>query len=107
MAQHNDDSTATADDRLQTTRLPVPEMNCPWNSRRIAEFLQRIDGVVETAVESRSESVIVKYDPAHTSEATISAAVENQSSGRSHKSTQQQSSHRTGGCGCQCPGGMR
>ncbi len=103
MAHHDDDSTATADDRVQTARLPVADMNCPWNSRRIATFLRRLDGVVETAAESRSGTVIVKYDTAHTSEAAINAAVERQSSGRSHESTPR----RTGGCGCQCPGGMR
>jgi len=102
MMRDSDDANPSAKDRLQTTRLPTPRMNCPWKARRIADYLQRVEGVGETSLKPRSDKVIVKYDPARTSEAAITAAVESPASETSRNRTRSRSGGRSSGCQCRC-----
>jgi len=102
MTRDRDDRNASTEERLQTTRLQTPRMNCPWNARRIADYLQRVEGVVETLLKPRSEIVIVKYDPTRTSEAAITAAVESPPSETARDSTRSRSGRRSSGCQCRC-----
>lgn len=102
MTRDKDDANASADGQLQTTRLPIPEMNCPWNARRIANSLQRVDGVFETSLQPRPGTVVVRYDPTRMSEAAITAAVESPTSTVDQGTTHSRSGHRSGGCQCRC-----
>lgn len=104
MTRDSNDANPSADDRLQTMRLPTPRMNCPWKARRIADYLQGVEGVVETSLKPRSDTVIVTYDSARTSEAAITAAVESPTSGTVQNSTRSRSGRRSGGCRCRCRG---
>lgn len=103
MSQDNNGSTANGDDQLQTTRLQLSRLNCPWNAGRIADSLQRADGVIQTTL-TRSNSVEVTYDPDRTSEATITAAVERPAATFGGGSTSSRVSGRSGGCQCRCGG---
>lgn len=107
MTDDSNDSTASAD-RQKTTRLPIPRMNCPWAARRIAEYLQGVDGVVETYLEPRSDTVVVRYGPALTSEAAITAAAESPKPGSTggRKQTRTHATRHSGGCRC-CGGSRR
>ena len=104
MTRDSDDTNAKAstDERLQTTRLHTPRMNCPWNARRIADYLQGVEGVAETFLKPGSDVVIVKYDPTRTSEAAITGAVERQPSETARDSTRSRSGRRSSGCQCRC-----
>lgn len=108
MTRDTDDANAStgADDRLETTRLAMPQLNCPWNARRTADHLQRVPGVVEASL-PRSDTVVVRYDPTRTSEAAITDAVERPGSGGGRKSTPDgresvRSRRRSSGCQCGC-----
>lgn len=107
MTDDRDDESAS-EGRQRTTRLPIPRMNCPWAARRIAGYLQGVEGVVETYIESQSDTVVVRYDPALTSEAAITAAAESPGPGSrgGRKQTRTHSTRHSGGCQC-CGGGRR
>lgn len=100
MTRESDDSTASVDERLNTARLYLPETNCPWNARRISDHLRRFDGVVETSVVPRSDTLVVRYDPTRTSEAAITAAVETPRHKISQGSSRTRANHRSCACGC-------
>jgi len=77
-------------------------MNCRWNARRIADYLQSVESVVETFLKPRSDIVVVKYDPTRTSETAITDSVERQSSETARDSTRSWSGHRSNRCQCGC-----
>lgn len=79
-------------------------MNCPWNARRSADHLQRLDGVVETSI-PRSDTVVVRDDPTRTSEAAITDAVEQPEAEVGRESSRTRSTRKSDGCRCGC--GMR
>lgn len=104
MTRNSDDANPSASDELQTTELPVSEMNCPWNARRIADSLQSVDGIVKASVKPRSNRVLVTYDPARRSEAAITAIAERQTLGPSRDVPSSRSRRKSGGCQCRCRG---
>jgi len=77
-------------------------MNCPWNAGQIAESLQRVEGVVETSIEPRSDAVVVRYEPARNSEAAITARVEQMAGGGSRDAPRSRSGRQSSGCHCCC-----
>lgn len=104
MTRNGDDATPSASDELQTTELPVPKMDCPWNARRIADSLQGVDGIAEASVKPRSNTVLVTYDSARRSEAAITAIAERRTPGPSRGVPNSRSRRKSGGCQCRCRG---
>lgn len=98
---------ATASTELKTIRLPIPKVHCPWTAERVAETLQRAEGVVETALESRADTVVARYDQTSISEAAVTAAAERPASGGVRTSTHSHTDRRSSGCRCGCRDGSR
>jgi len=102
MTRDKDDASASVEDRLSTARLPISRMNCSWNAGRIAEYLKRVEGVVEASLEPRSDTVVVRYDPARTSEPAITAAVAQMDISGGRDAPRSRSGQGSSGCHCCC-----
>jgi copper chaperone CopZ len=102
MTRDNVDANASTDDRLSTARLPIARLNCSWHAGRIAEYLERVEGVVEASLEPRSDTVVVRYDPARTSETAITAAIEQMDAGGGRDAPRSRSGRGSSGCHCGC-----
>jgi Cd2+/Zn2+-exporting ATPase len=63
--------------RELTARLAVPEMDCPSCAQKVDKSLERVDGVVEVALQPTTGTATVTYDPDRTTEADVVRAVEN------------------------------
>ena len=74
MTQNSDNSSAN--ERLQTIRLSVPEMDCPSCAGKVDKSLQRLDGVIETELQPTTGTATVTYDAETVSGDTVVAAVE-------------------------------
>ncbi|MFW5918451.1 MAG: heavy metal translocating P-type ATPase, partial [Haloferacaceae archaeon] len=59
-----------------TTRLPIPEMDCPTCVGKVDRSLERIEGVVDVTLQSTTGMATVQYDPTLTSVPEIVAAIE-------------------------------
>jgi Cd2+/Zn2+-exporting ATPase len=59
-----------------TVRLVVPEMDCPSCAGKVDKSLERVDGILETALQPTTGSATVTYDPTRASESAIIEAVE-------------------------------
>ena len=59
-----------------SARFAVPEMDCPSCAQKVDKSLQRVDGVVETALQPTTGTATVTYDPERTAEAEVVAAIE-------------------------------
>jgi len=74
-----DDATERAggggDREEVTVRLAVPEMDCPSCAGKVDSSLDRVDGVLDTALQPMTGTAIVTYDPDRTSEADVVAAI--------------------------------
>jgi Cd2+/Zn2+-exporting ATPase len=76
----DDASAARADGDERTrelsVRLTVPEMDCPSCAQKVDRSLQRVDGVVDVALQPTTGTAAVTFDAARVTEAEVVAAVE-------------------------------
>lgn len=59
-----------------TVTLQVKGMDCDNCEQRLGTALQRLDGVREARADHRSGEVVVRFDPAVTSQQAVSERVE-------------------------------
>ncbi|MEF8976183.1 MAG: cation-translocating P-type ATPase [Halapricum sp.] len=71
-----DDSPEDGTQEL-TAELSVPEMDCPSCAKKVDKSLTRVDGVVDATLQPTTGRVEVAYDSDRTSEADVTAAIEN------------------------------
>jgi len=62
--------------RELTAGLAVPEMDCPSCAGKVDNALERVDGVVEVALNPTAGTATVTYDAERTTEADVVAAIE-------------------------------
>jgi Cd2+/Zn2+-exporting ATPase len=62
--------------RELSVRLVVPEMDCPSCAQKVDKSLQRVDGVLEAALQPTTGTAAVTYDPDRISKADVIAAIE-------------------------------
>ena len=67
---------ATGDRRELTAGLAVPEMDCPSCAGKVDNALERVDGVVEVALNPTAGTATVTYDAERTTEEDVVAAIE-------------------------------
>ena len=70
------DDDATVDPRELTAGLAVPEMDCPSCAGKVDNALERVDGVVEVALNPTAGTATVTYDADRTTESDVIAAIE-------------------------------
>jgi Cd2+/Zn2+-exporting ATPase len=63
--------------RELSVRLTVPEMDCPSCAQKVDKSLQRLDGVVDAALQPTTGTATVTYDPDRVTEADVVRAIEN------------------------------
>jgi Cd2+/Zn2+-exporting ATPase len=59
-----------------SVRLVVPEMDCPSCAQKVDNSLQRVDGVLEAALQPTTGTATVTYDPDRISKTDVVAAIE-------------------------------
>ena len=59
-----------------SVRLVVPEMDCPSCAQKVDNSLQRVDGVLDAALQPTTGTATVTYDPDRISETDVIAAIE-------------------------------
>ena len=64
------------DERELSVRLVVPEMDCPSCAKKVDNSLQRVDGVLEAALQPTTGTATVTYDPDRISKTDVVAAIE-------------------------------
>ena len=62
--------------RELSVRLVVPEMDCPSCAQKVDKGLQRVDGVLEAALQPTTGTATVTYDPDRISKTDVIAAIE-------------------------------
>ncbi|MDX1748490.1 MAG: cation transporter, partial [Halobacteriales archaeon] len=62
--------------RELSVRLVVPEMDCPSCAQKVDNSLQRVDGVLDAALQPTTGTATVTYDPDRISKADVIAAIE-------------------------------
>ncbi len=62
--------------RAESIRLSVPEMDCPSCATKVDTSLERLDGVLETALRPTTGTTTVTFDPDRVSRADIVRAIE-------------------------------
>ncbi|QKY17570.1 cation-translocating P-type ATPase [Halorubrum sp. CBA1229] len=67
---------ATGERRELTAGLAVPEMDCPSCAGKVDNALERVDGVVEVALNPTAGTATVTYDAERTTEEDVVAAIE-------------------------------
>jgi Cd2+/Zn2+-exporting ATPase len=76
----SDDADATGGKagtrRELTARLAVPEMDCPSCAKKVDKSLQRVDGIVDVALQPTTGTAEITYDADRVSEREVIAAIE-------------------------------
>ncbi|WP_418286415.1 heavy metal translocating P-type ATPase [Halorubrum sp. DTA46] len=62
--------------RALTARLVVPGMDCPSCAGKVDKRLERVDGVVDAALNPTTGTAVITYDPRDATEGDIVAAIE-------------------------------
>jgi len=62
--------------RELSVRLVVPEMDCPSCAQKVDNSLQRVDGVLDAALQPTTGTATVTYDPDRISKTDMIAAIE-------------------------------
>jgi Cd2+/Zn2+-exporting ATPase len=60
----------------ETLRLSVPDMDCPSCAGKVENRLERVEGVIETALQPTTRTARVTFDPAVTTPGDVTAAIE-------------------------------
>ena len=74
--ESEDGGDATGEGRELTAGLAVPEMDCPSCAGKVDNALERVDGVVEAALNPTAGTATVTYDAERTTEEGVVAAIE-------------------------------
>ena len=69
-------TVAGADEGERTVRLAVPEMDCPSCAGKVDSRLERVDGVVDAALNPTAGTATVTYERGRTDETAVVAAIE-------------------------------
>ncbi len=74
--ESENEGDATGDRRELTAGLAVPEMDCPSCAGKVDNALERVDGVVDVALNPTAGTATVTYDAERTTEEDVVAAIE-------------------------------